>query len=239
MRKKRRVWPHTAALARSDIRAPAVRARVINLAIVPSAARSSPASPLSVAYLLGDPAARSDKGELFMDQDANRRDLLLASVVTAALPFGLSFSVSGASASPINPAETIIKLPADLAWKPNPNNPPRSSDSYALAGSPTEPGLYYTLVRWWPGYMSAPHTYTSDRFCMVMSGTWWCNSGNDFDPASCVPATAGSFVRRVAGTPHYDGVIRNRNEPAIIAICGIGPVNYKLVDPSKPGWRAV
>jgi hypothetical protein len=162
MRKKRRVWPHTAALARSDIRAPAVRARVINLAIVPSAARSSPASPLSVAYLLGDPAARSNKGELFMDQDANQRDLLLASVMTAALPFGISFSVSGASASPINPAETIIKLPADLAWKPNPNNPPRSSDSCALAGSPTEPGLYYTLVRWWPGYMSAPHTYTSD-----------------------------------------------------------------------------
>jgi hypothetical protein len=46
-------------------------------------------------------------------------------------------------------------------------------------------------------------------------------------------------VRRVAGTPHYDGVIRSHNEPAIIAICGIGPVNYKLVDPSKPGWRAV
>ena len=45
--------------------------------------------------------------------------------------------------------------------------------------------------------------------------------------------------KQVAGTPHYDGVIRNRNEPAIIAICGIGPVNYKLVDPSKPGWRAV
>ena len=174
-----------------------------------------------------------------MDKDANRRALLLASVMTAVLPFGLSFSVSSASASPINPAETIIKLPADLAWKPNPNNPPRSSDSCALAGSPTEPGLYYTLVRWWPGYMSAPHTYTSDRFCMVLSGTWWCNSGNDFDPASCVPAPAGSFVRRVAGAPHYDGVIRNRDEPAIIAICGIGPVNYKLVDPSKPGWRAV
>ena len=144
-----------------------------------------------------------------------------------------------ASASPINPAETIIKLPADLAWKPNPNNPPRSSESCALTGAPTEPGLYYTLVRWWPGYMSAPHTYTSDRFCMVLSGTWWCNSGNDFDPASCVPAPAGSFVRRVAGTPHYDGVIRSHNEPAIIAICGIGRVNYKLVDPSKPGWRAV
>jgi hypothetical protein len=136
-----------------------------------------------------------------MDQDATRRDLLLASVMAAALPLGLSLGSPVASASPINPAETIIKLPADLAWKPNPNNPPRSSDSCALTGAPAEPGLYYTLVRWWPGYMSAPHTYTSDRFCMVLSGTWWCNSGNDFDPASCVPAPAGSFVRRVAGTP--------------------------------------
>jgi hypothetical protein len=54
-----------------------------------------------------------------------------------------------------------------------------------------------------------------------------------------VPVLAGSFVRRVAGTPHYDGVIRNHAEPAIIAICGMGPVGYKLVDPSKPGWRPV
>jgi hypothetical protein len=87
--------------------------------------------------------------------------------------------------------------------------------------------------------MSAPHIYTSDRFCVVVSGTWWCNSGGDFDPASCVPAPAGSFVRRVADTPHYDGVIRSHSEPAIIAIRGIGPVNYKLTDPSKPGWRSV
>ena len=86
---------------------------------------------------------------------------------------------------------------------------------------------------------SAPHTYVTDRLCVVVSGTWWCNSGDDFDPASCVPVPAGSFVRRVAGTPHYDGVIRDHAEPAIIAICGMGPVGYKLVDSSKPGWRPV
>jgi hypothetical protein len=108
-----------------------------------------------------------------------------------------------------------------------------------LTGAPTSPGLYYTLIRWWPGFMSAPHTYTSDRYCMVLSGTWWCNGGEDFDPASCVPVKAGSFVRRVVGTPHYDRVIRDHHEPAVIAICGIGPVNYKLVDPSQPGFRRV
>jgi hypothetical protein len=89
-----------------------------------------------------------------------------------------------------------------------------------LAGSINEPGIYLTLVRWWPGYMSAPHTYVTDRLCVVISGIWWCNSGDDFDPASCVPVPAGSYVRRVAGTSHYDGVIRDRSDPAIIAICG-------------------
>jgi len=169
-----------------------------------------------------------------MDTIASRRDLLMASLLAAA-PLGLT----GAAASPLNPAQTIIKPPDALAWKPNSAFPEPSVDMCPLAGDINTPGLYYTLVRWWPGFMSAPHTYTSDRLCVVVSGIWWCNSGPDFDPASCAPVAAGSFVRRVAGTPHYDGVIRDHKEPAIIAICGIGPVNYALVDPSQPGVRRV
>jgi hypothetical protein len=46
-------------------------------------------------------------------------------------------------------------------------------------------------------------------------------------------------VHRVAGTPHYDRVIRGQNEAAVIAICGIGPVNFALADPSKPPSRAL
>ena len=89
------------------------------------------------------------------------------------------------------------------------------------------------------GYMSAPHSYATDRLCVVVSGTWWCNSGEDFDPASCVPAPAGSFVRRVAGTPHYDGVIRGHTEPVVIAICGVAPVKLKLIDPTQSLVRPV
>lgn len=166
---------------------------------------------------------------------AGRRDLLLAPLL-AALPMALA---ANASASPLDPAQTVIRPPAEHAWIPNKGYPERSVDMCPLAGDPNQPGLYYTLVRWWPGYMSAPHTYTSDRLCVVVSGTWWCNSGADFDPAACVQVPAGSFVRRVAGTPHYDGVIRGHPDPVIIAICGVGPVNYALTDPSKPGWRAV
>ena len=170
-----------------------------------------------------------------MAQSPLRRDVMLAALVSS---LSAAF-VDSAAASPLNPEETIIVPPGKLPWKPTHAYPEPSVDNCLLTGDTTQPGLYHTLIRWWPGFMSAPHHYSTDRFCVVVSGTWWCNSGADFDPASCVPVMRGSFVRRVAGTPHYDGVIRGHHEPAIIAICGIGPVNYTLIDPSKPPVRRV
>jgi hypothetical protein len=169
-----------------------------------------------------------------MEHQASRRDVLLTSLL-AALPLG----VTSASASPLNPGQTLITPPDQLQWTTEASFPKDSVDSCPLIGATNQTGLYYTLVRWHPGYMSAPHLYSTDRYCMVLSGTWWCNSGPDFDPASCVPVQAGSYVRRIALTPHYDGVIRGHSEPAVIAICGIGPINFTLTDPSKPRWREV
>jgi hypothetical protein len=77
----------------------------------------------------------------------------------------------------------------------------------------------------------------SDRLSPVLSGTWWVNSGADFDPDSTVPVPAGGFVRRVARTPHYDGVKKSAKTPAVIALFGIAPVELQLVDPSQPTWR--
>ncbi len=170
-----------------------------------------------------------------MVQPALRRDVMLATIMSA-LP--ASF-LESAAASPLNPEQTIIRPPGSLQWKPNPAFSEPSVDNCVLAGDINQPGLYYTLIRWWPGFMSAPHHYATDRLCVVVSGTWWCNSGADFDPASCVPVSTGSFVHRVAGTPHYDGVIRGAPVPAVIAICGMGPVKFALDDPSKPLVRRV
>jgi hypothetical protein len=108
-----------------------------------------------------------------------------------------------------------------------------------LYGSLDTPGPYLVLMKWNPGYMSAPHSYATDRLSLVLSGTWWVNSGADFDPNNAIPVAAGSFVRRVARTPHYDGVKRGAKEPAVIALFGIAPVKFELVDPGKPAWRQV
>ena len=58
--------------------------------------------------------------------------------------------------------------------------------------------------------------------------------GETFEPENTVPVPSGGFVRRVAHTPHYDGVKRGGKEPAVIGIFGQAPIELKLVDPSKP-----
>jgi hypothetical protein len=165
---------------------------------------------------------------------ATRRELLIAPLI-AALPTALLAEAAGAAGP--DPAMTIVKLPAELAWSSLPGFPEKSVESAALWGKPSDAGLYYTLIKWYPGYMSAPHWYEQDRYCIVVSGTWWVASGDRFDAGNTVPAPAGSFVRRVARTPHYDGVKPDGREPAVIAICGLGPITFHNAEPDTPGWR--
>jgi hypothetical protein len=148
-----------------------------------------------------------------MDDDVclTRRAVLLGM-----LAGGLQFAASGtmARASEVDPSETQITLPDAIKWTTWSGAPPRGGEMATLYGGLDKPGLYLVLMKWYPGYMSAPHSYATDRLSLVLSGTWWVSSGADFDPDNTVPVPAGGFVRRVAGTPHYDGVKRGAKQPA-------------------------
>ena len=134
---------------------------------------------------------------------ASRRDLLMAPLL-AALP--LALLTEQAEAAP-DPTMTIVKPQDQLTWV-DMFNSGEGAKIYAaggkivstasLYGETSKPGIYYVLIKWYPGFMSAPHWYETDRLCVVVSGTWWVTSGETFDPDSTVPAPAGTFVRRVA-----------------------------------------
>jgi len=169
-----------------------------------------------------------------MDDFITPRRSLLVVPILASLPAMLLGQ--SAIAAP-DPSMTFTQRPDQITWRKTPGTPENSVEDAPLWGSSSEPGIYYGLVKWHPGYMSGPHWYETDRLCVVVSGTWWVASGEKFDPDDTVPMPAGSFIRRVAHTPHYDGVKKDGKEPAIIAICGIGPITRHAVGDGGPGVR--
>ena len=138
-----------------------------------------------------------------------------------------------------NPSETFVKPYQDITFESWGNLPPHSGEMAKLYGDLDGPGPYLVLMKWNPGWFSAPHTYATDRIQVVVFGTWFVNSGNDFQPHDAVPVGARGYVKRTARTPHYDGVPAGQPDPAVIAIFGLGPVDVQLVDPSQPSWRQV
>jgi hypothetical protein len=171
-----------------------------------------------------------------MPSGLTRRDTLAAAFI-AGLP--LELLDVAARAGQIDPADTAITPLDAIKWIAWSGGAPNSGEMATLYGGLDTAGPYLVLMKWHPGYMSAPHSYATDRLSLVLSGTWWVNSGADFDPDNAVPVSAGGFVRRLARTPHYDGVKRGAKEPAVIALFGIAPVKFELSDPGKPAWRQI
>ena len=151
----------------------------------------------------------------------------------------LEFSAGEAQAGPINPNQTFVAQPNEIQFKPWQGLPAGSGEMAMMYGDLNKPGPYFVLMKWNPGWFSAPHNYGTDRICVVVSGTWWVNSGGDFTPAQAVPVHAGGFVLRHARTWHYDGVPVDGKEAVIIAVFGVGPVDIRLADPKQPSWRRV
>ena len=151
----------------------------------------------------------------------------------------LEFASGEAQAGPIDPNQTFVVQPNDIKFKPWQGLPAGSGEMAMMYGDLNKPGPYLVLMKWNPSWFSAPHNYRTDRICVVVSGTWWVNSGEDFTPVQAVPVQAGGFVLRHARTWHYDGVPAEGKEPVIVAVFGIGPVDIQLADPKQPSWRRV
>ena len=137
-------------------------------------------------------------------------------------PFALTLLARVAAApagygADLDRAAVDFTAPADIKWV---RNAAGTNEQAVLFGDPSKPGPYVARIKWFPGNMSRPHFHPNDRFFVVISGTWWMGTGERFDPASTVPAPAGSYVIHYGGKIHYDGA---KGEETIIQVWGMGP----------------
>ena len=119
------------------------------------------------------------------------------------------------AAADLDPKAITIQLPKDIKWTKG-----NGSEQAILVGDPSKPGLYVVLTKWLPHNNSRPHFHPNDRYITVISGTWWVNTGANYDPAGFKPVTPGSFVVHTGKEIHYDGA---KDEEAVILITGMGP----------------
>src|SRR5438552_14424647 len=120
------------------------------------------------------------------DKEAAMRRALLLTLMA------MTLSLSPARAGELDRAAVDFKTPSEIAWI---RNAASTNEQAVLFGDPSKPGPYVVRIKWLPGNMSRPHFHPNDRFFVVLSGTWWMGTGENFDPEGTVPAPAGSYVR--------------------------------------------
>jgi hypothetical protein len=72
--------------------------------------------------------------------------------------------------SKLDPTQTVITRADNIPWHVPDHAPANSVAEAVMAGSEDGEGAYLVLMKWYPGWMSAPHTYATDRLCVVISG---------------------------------------------------------------------
>ena len=121
-------------------------------------------------------------------------------------------------AADLDPKAINIQLPKDIKWMKSGTG----AEQAILLGDPSKQGLYIVLQKWLPHNNSRPHSHPNDRYITVLKGTWWVNTGANYDPDGMKPLPTGSYVVHTGGQIHYDGA---KDEECILQIVGMGPAN--------------
>jgi hypothetical protein len=108
-----------------------------------------------------------------------RRGMVVASLLATAATSLRSQSVEAAG---VDASMTQVVQADAIPWKQLYNFPDGTAEQASMHGMVGEPGQYFVLIRWHPGYMSAPHFYETDRLCVVLSGTWGSQAARTSHP---------------------------------------------------------
>jgi quercetin dioxygenase-like cupin family protein len=110
--------------------------------------------------------------------------------------------------------------PEQVKWYDDPDAKDLGVKRAVIQGDPSKPGIYVVRIKFPRGVMSRNHFHKEDRHAVVLQGTWWTGTGDEFAPEKTVPLKAGSYMMHPAGEHHFDGA---KDEDVILQLIGYGP----------------
>lgn len=110
--------------------------------------------------------------------------------------------------------------PEQVKWYDDPDAKGLGVQRAVIQGDQSKPGIYVVRIKFPRGVMSRNHFHKEDRHAVVLQGTWWTGTGDEFAPEKTVPLRAGSYMMHPAGEHHFDGA---KDEDVILQLIGYGP----------------
>ena len=125
-----------------------------------------------------------------------------------------------------------ILVPADkVQWGPAPPILPAGAQIAVLAGDPTK-GVPYTVRLKFPANYAIPaHSHPTDENVVVTTGALTLGMGDKLMKGGTADKTlsAGGYALMPANMNHF---AYTTNEETTVVLYGIGPVDFKYVNPS-------
>jgi len=134
--------------------------------------------------------------------------------------------VLGAAATAQSPH--VMATLNDARWAPAPPMLPAGAQIAVLSGDPSKAAPFAVRLKFPANYAIPAHSHPGDENVSVTSGELFIGMGRKLDKKSATALAPGSYALMPAGMNHF---AFTKSETTIV-LFGIGPVNFKYVNPS-------
>ncbi len=133
----------------------------------------------------------------------------------------------GAAAVAQTPMHVMATI-ADAKWGPAPPMLPPGAQIAVLAGDPGKPAPYTVRLKFPAGYVVPAHSHPTDENVSVVSGDLFIGMGNKLNKTGAMALGRGGYALMPARENHFAFT----NAETTILLYGIGPVEFKYVNPA-------
>jgi quercetin dioxygenase-like cupin family protein len=152
---------------------------------------------------------------------------LMASAFTAVAILSGGGFLPAASAAP---SEHVIQATKEVKWGPAPPMVPPGAEIAVVSGNPFQPVPYTVRLKFPANYAIPAHSHPTDENVVVVSGAVTFGIGDKLDKSAAANKTIG--VGGYALVPANHNHFAYTTKQSTIVLYGIGPVDFKYVNPA-------